>query len=83
MAMVGIKGSPGVKNASAYRFCGCRDIQRSINIMERTRKMKIKMKNEPLKPTASMTSMKKIHKYMRPTSFVTNIPGNAQKIEES
>lgn len=76
MAIVGINGSPGVRNASAYRFCGCLEITRSMKMMERTRKMKIKPKKEPLKPIASITSMKKIHKYMRPTSFVTNIPEN-------
>ena len=76
MAMVGINGSPGVRNASAYRFCGCLEITRSMKTMERMRKMKINPKKEPLKPMASITSMKNMHKNMRPTSFVTNMPEN-------
>lgn len=74
MAIVGMNGSPGVRNASAYRFCGCRDITRRIKIMESMRKVKINAKNEPLKPIASRRSRKKIQMYINPTSFVTNMP---------
>ena len=74
MAMVGMKGSPGVKNASAYRFCGCLEMTRRMKSMESMRKININPKNEPLKPIASIKSMKKIHKYIRPTSLVTNMP---------
>jgi hypothetical protein len=81
MAMVGMNGSPGVRNARAYRFCGCLEITRRMKMMERMRKMKINPKKEPLKPMASITSMKKIHKYMRPTSFVTNMPANDSRDE--
>jgi hypothetical protein len=74
MAIVGMNGSPGVRNASAYRFCGCRDITRRMKIIESTRKVKINPKNEPLKPIASSRSRKKMQMYINPTSFVTNIP---------
>jgi hypothetical protein len=74
MAMVGMNGSPGVKNANAYRFWGCLEITSKMKIILRMRKMKISPKNEPLKPIANMTSMKKMQIYIRPTSFVTNIP---------
>lgn len=78
MAMVGMNGSPGVRNANAYRFCGCREITRRMKIILRMRKMKISPKNDPVKPMASMTSMKNMQMYMRPTSLVTNIPGKTK-----
>lgn len=74
MAIVGINGSPGVRNASAYRFCGCRDITSRMKMMESIRNVKISAKNEPLKPMASRRSRKKIQMYINPTSFVTNMP---------
>src|SRR5690349_7225211 len=49
-------------------------MQRRMNMIERTRKMKIKLKNDPLKPMASIKSMQKMQMYINPTSFVTNIP---------
>lgn len=76
IAIVGMKGSPGVRNASACRFDGCRDITSRMNMIDRTRKINIKVKNDPVNPIASITSMLKIQMYMSPTSLVTNIPGN-------
>lgn len=75
MAIVGINGSPGVKNESAYRFWGCLDMTSRMKIMETSRKVKIKPKNDPVNPTASIKSMKNIQMYINPTSLVTNIPG--------
>lgn len=72
--MVGITGSPGVRNAREFRFEGCLEMTRSINNIDSIRKMKIKLKNDPLNPIASIKSMKKMHMYIKPTSFVTNIP---------
>jgi hypothetical protein len=45
-----------------------------MKIIERTKKMKIKPKNEPLKPMARRRSKEKIQMYIKPTSLVTNIP---------
>lgn len=47
---------------------------RRINIIESTRKMKNRLKNEPLNPIASIRSIQKMHMYIKPTSLVTNIP---------
>lgn len=74
MAMVGIQGSPGVRKARAYRLEGCLEMTSRMKMMERIRKMKIRLKKDPLKPMASMTSITKMHRNINPTSFVTNIP---------
>lgn len=52
-------------------------------MIDRTRKMKIKPKNEPLKPMARRRSKKKMQMNIKPTSFVTNIPRNEQVEEVS
>lgn len=74
MAIVGMKGSPGVRKARAYRLEGCLEMTSRMKTIERIRKMKMRLKKEPLKPTASMTSITKIQRNINPTSFVTNIP---------
>jgi hypothetical protein len=74
IAMVGINGSPGVKNARACRLDGCLEITSRMKMMDMIRNMNIKEKNDPLNPIASIKSMENIQMYIKPTSLVTNIP---------
>lgn len=50
-----------------------------MKIIERIKNINIKPKNEPLKPMARRRSKKKIQMYIKPTSFVTNIPEIREK----
>lgn len=49
-----------------------------MNMMDSTKKQKISAKKEPLKPIANITSITKTQMYIRPTSFVTNMPKRKQ-----
>ena len=74
MAMVGINGSPGVRNCIPNLFCGCLEIIKSTNMMEIKRNVKKSPNKVPLNPIASIKSMKNIHPYIMPTNFVTYMP---------
>ena len=74
IAMVGMNGSPGVRNARAYLFWGCLEITSSITIIPITSAVISKPTNVPVNPIAAIRSKKKISTYITPTSFVTYIP---------
>lgn len=52
-----------------------------MKMIESTRNVNIKAKNEPLKPIARRRSRKKMQMYINPTSLVTNIPKRRKLIK--